>query len=81
MSFFECTNCNHTTHIFGQDGAKEKAKELNIDILADLPLHQDVCITSDNGKPIVISQPNTTHSHIYKTLARKLVEKCNKILI
>jgi ATP-binding protein involved in chromosome partitioning len=75
MSMFCCPQCNHTTHIFGHDGAKKKAKELGIEILCDVPLHQDVCTTSDTGKPIVIAQPNSEHAKVYNQLASTVIKK------
>ena len=35
MSFFECPNCQHKSHIFGHDGAKALADELEIPVLGE----------------------------------------------
>lgn len=78
MSFFTCPKCNETTHVFGRDGVERKAKDLNVDVLADVPLHQDVCTTSDSGTPITISQPDSVHAKVYMNLAAKVLEKLNK---
>jgi ATP-binding protein involved in chromosome partitioning len=77
MSFYSCPNCQHESHIFGNDGARRKALELGIELLADVPLHEDVCETSDNGKPIVISSPESLHAKVYQSLAKRVVEKLN----
>ncbi|MGH0182893.1 UNVERIFIED_CONTAM: hypothetical protein FKN15_021082 [Acipenser sinensis] len=34
MSVFHCPNCNHKTHIFGEDGATELANSLGVEVLA-----------------------------------------------
>jgi ATP-binding protein involved in chromosome partitioning len=52
---------------------------MGIDILGDVPLHEDVCSTSDGGKPIVISQPTSVHANVYNNLATKVMEKLNKL--
>jgi ATP-binding protein involved in chromosome partitioning len=78
MSMFCCPNCNHISHIFGNDGAKKKAAEMGISILADVPLHEDVCITSDAGKPIVISNPTSPHAQVYRNLALDIIRKLQK---
>jgi ATP-binding protein involved in chromosome partitioning len=77
MSLYTCPNCNHQSHLFGKDGAKNKATKLGIEILADVPLHEDVCTMSDQGKPIIISQPQSMHSQIYKSLASNILLKLN----
>ncbi|XP_063146097.1 iron-sulfur cluster transfer protein NUBPL isoform X2 [Candoia aspera] len=59
MSVFQCPKCKHETHIFGADGVKKLAKNIGIDVLGDIPLHVHVRETSDAGKPIVISQPQS----------------------
>ena len=33
MSVFHCPNCGHQTHIFGKDGTRELAKEMELDTL------------------------------------------------
>ena len=33
MSVFVCPNCGHKEHIFGQDGARRTAEELNTELL------------------------------------------------
>lgn len=50
MSVFCCPNCNHKTPIFGQDGAKNKAYDLGVPYLGDLPLHPDIQIKGDAGQ-------------------------------
>ncbi|KAJ3055226.1 hypothetical protein HK097_011109 [Rhizophlyctis rosea] len=75
MSFFCCPNCNHTTHIFGKDGATATAKQMGLDILGDVPLHPDVCSTSDAGKPIVISEPDSMHADVYRKMAQSTIAK------
>ncbi|KAJ3341335.1 hypothetical protein HDU91_000724 [Kappamyces sp. JEL0680] len=75
MSFFCCPSCNTKSSIFGSDGVARKAKEMHLDVLVDVPLHQDVCTTSDSGKPITISQPSSLHAAVYMELASKVWNK------
>jgi len=35
MSLFECPKCGHTEHIFGNDGARSLAKDVNVDLLGN----------------------------------------------
>ncbi|KAI9103319.1 P-loop containing nucleoside triphosphate hydrolase protein [Phlyctochytrium arcticum] len=75
MSLFHCPNCGHESHIFGTGGVASTAKEFGVDLLADVPLHADVCATSDAGTPIVISMPDGVHALAYKALADSVMEK------
>jgi ATP-binding protein involved in chromosome partitioning len=75
MSFFCCPNCNSVSNIFGTAGVEKKAKELNVDLLANVPLHEEICTTSDQGKPITISSPESLHAKIYLETAKKIWDK------
>lgn len=59
MSVFQCPKCNHETHIFGSDGARQLADTLGVTFLGDIPLHITIRETSDRGQPVVISSPNS----------------------
>ncbi|KAH6590150.1 hypothetical protein BASA50_009563 [Batrachochytrium salamandrivorans] len=75
MSFYCCPKCNHQEYIFGKDGVVQTAKTLGLDILADMPLHSDVVSTSDSGKPITVSQPDSIHAQKYREMARTVIKK------
>ena len=75
MSLFECPNCQHVTHIFGSDGALRKAKEMGIEVLANVPLNSQICEDSDKGRPVVLN--NKLVGDIYKQLAERVAGKLN----
>lgn len=75
MSSFLCPKCGNISHIFGKDGTEKLAKELNLEILGDIPLDIAIRETSDMGQPIVISKPNNIQSNIYKEIAKKITKK------
>lgn len=75
MSFFLCPNCNHESHIFGNEGAVKKAEEMNIDVLGSIPLNELVCEQSDSGKPVVISHPDSPVSLPYIEIAKLISQK------
>jgi len=72
MSLHTCSNCGHTEHIFGENGAKEMATELGVQLLADIPLHIDIRKMADIGKPIVLSMPDSLQAEVYKNIASKV---------
>ncbi len=59
MSTFICPNCGHEEHIFGHGGAKLEATRLACEFLGEIPLDIAIRTTSDEGTPIVVSQPKT----------------------
>jgi ATP-binding protein involved in chromosome partitioning len=75
MSYYSCPNCGHEAHIFGHGGAKFEAVRLSTDFLGELPLDIDIRTTSDDGRPIVVSQPDSPHTAAYKEIAAKLWDK------
>ncbi|XP_035530437.1 iron-sulfur protein NUBPL [Morone saxatilis] len=59
MSVFQCPNCQHQTHIFGSDGARQLADTLGVRLLGDVPLHLNIREMSDRGQPVVVSSPDS----------------------
>ncbi|XP_022111463.1 iron-sulfur protein NUBPL-like isoform X2 [Acanthaster planci] len=75
MSVFHCPNCGHQSHIFGQDGAQVVAEELGLEILGDIPLHIGIRETSDEGRPIVVSCPESPQALAYRQLAERVLDR------
>ncbi|WP_420549211.1 Mrp/NBP35 family ATP-binding protein [Curvivirga sp.] len=72
MSYFLCPSCGDRSNIFGHGGAREEAEKLGIPFLGEIPLHMDIRETSDNGNPIVESDPESAHAKIYNDIASQL---------
>ncbi len=64
-------------YIFGKDGAKRLAEELNVPLLAQIPLVQSICESGDKGIPSVLD-PFTPDGMAYMSLAAKLVTQVDK---
>ncbi len=75
MSYFSCPNCGHVSHIFAHGGAKAEAAKLGTDFLGEVPLHIDIRETSDGGRPIVVSAPDSEQARIFKAIAARVWEK------
>jgi len=75
MSHFVCPKCEHVSHIFGNDGARKLSRDLNTEILADVPLDLAICEHADKGLPIVIAQPHTAMTSAYRQIADKILTK------
>lgn len=57
MSWFECPHCGKPTAIFGSGGGRRLADELEVPLLAEVPLHPPVMQGGEEGRPIVVSDP------------------------
>jgi ATP-binding protein involved in chromosome partitioning len=75
MSTYVCPNCGHEAHIFGHGGAHEEARRLGVDFLGEVPLHADIRRTSDEGRPIVLEQPDGPHAAAYRAIAARVLAK------
>ncbi|RCK54484.1 Iron-sulfur protein IND1 [Candida viswanathii] len=74
MSHFICPNCNHESHIFKSKGAEKVASENHLKLLGSIPLNEEICIQSDSGKPIVVSDPKSPVSQPYFDIAQSIVD-------
>jgi ATP-binding protein involved in chromosome partitioning len=75
MSVFVCPNCGHEAHIFSHGGARKEAERLGIDFLGEIPLDIEIRETSDGGRPIVVSNPESPHARAYLSIAEKIWAK------
>ncbi|MFP4662070.1 MAG: Mrp/NBP35 family ATP-binding protein [Halanaerobiales bacterium] len=75
MSYFECSDCGNRDYIFGRGGGKELADRLDIDLLAELPLLPALRESSDQGKPMVFSDPDNSIAQSYLDIAGKIIAK------
>lgn len=64
-------------YIFGKEGVKGLAEQLNIDLLGEIPLVQSVREAADIGRPAVL-QGATDIAISLTNLAKKVVEKLEK---
>ena len=75
MSYFACPNCGHVSHIFGHGGARREAEKLGMEFLGQIPLDLVIRETSDGGRPIVVSKPDSDHAKAYNAIGRRIWEK------
>jgi ATP-binding protein involved in chromosome partitioning len=61
-------------YIFGKDGAKKLAEDLEVPLLGEIPLVQNICESGDLGRPAVL-QENTPQAIAYMEMARKVAQQ------
>lgn len=72
MSYFICPACGHRSDIFAHGGARHEAERLGVPFLGEIPLAMPIRETSDGGRPIVASDPDSAHAKAYVALARQV---------
>jgi ATP-binding protein involved in chromosome partitioning len=72
MSGFCCPACNQVTPIFGHGGARHEAEIRGIPFLGEIPLDIRIRETSDDGRPIVATEPDSVHARHYIDIARTI---------
>jgi ATP-binding protein involved in chromosome partitioning len=72
MSSFCCPTCNHVTPIFGHGGARTEAETRGIPFLGEIPLDAQIRQTSDEGRPIVATEPDSVHARHYIDIGREV---------
>jgi ATP-binding protein involved in chromosome partitioning len=75
MSYFQCPECGTRSDIFGHGGARQEAERLGVPFLGEIPLHMAIRTTSDEGNPVVISEPDGPHAAIYRAIGAKVREQ------
>ena len=72
MSYFECPHCGKPTALFGSGGGRRLADSLGLPLLAEIPLQPRVLEGGDQGKPIVIADPDASAAKVLTELAGRV---------
>jgi ATP-binding protein involved in chromosome partitioning len=68
---------DHKYFIFGKDGCKNLAEEMNIPLLGQIPIVQSLCESGDSGIPSALDEKSLIGS-AFKDLARNVINKVNE---
>ena len=72
MSYFICAKCHERHEIFSNGGAKKEAGNFETPFLGELPLDKNLRIYSDEGRPVCISDPESSIASTYLSIAKKI---------
>jgi ATP-binding protein involved in chromosome partitioning len=75
MSYFLCPHCGGRSEIFSHGGARREAERLGTEFLGEVPLDLEIRETSDSGRPIVASDPDSPHAQVFRRMAARVWEK------
>jgi ATP-binding protein involved in chromosome partitioning len=71
MSTFICPHCGEPSDIFGHGGAKSEAARLDVPFLGEVPLTLAIRETSDEGRPVVATDPASPAAEAFRTIAAR----------
>jgi ATP-binding protein involved in chromosome partitioning len=74
MSWFACPHCGERTSIFGAGGGREAAETLGVPLIAQVPLVPDLRQGGDEGRPVVVTDPDSPAGQALRDAARKLAQ-------
>ncbi|MCK9626190.1 MAG: Mrp/NBP35 family ATP-binding protein [Bacteroidales bacterium] len=79
MSWFSPTqHPDEKYYIFGQGGGEKLAKEFNVQLLAQIPMNEQICESCDTGKLNGLFKDPILKS-AYEQLTNKLISSCSKL--
>ena len=71
MSWFRC---EHDTayRIFGEGGGADLAAQLEVPLLGQVPLVEPLRLGADEGRPIVVAEPENEASVVFRSMAERI---------
>jgi len=72
MSAVICPCCGEASHPFGQGGGRELADRLGVPLLGEVPLDEPLRIAADEGRPLVLDQPDSPSARAIADVAAAL---------
>ena len=64
-------------YIFGKEGTKKLAEELNVPLLGQIPIVQSICEGGDNGTPVALDEDSVT-GRAFLSLAASVVRQVDR---
>ena len=80
MSTHVCSHCGHEEAVFGSNGGERIALEYGTKLLAQLPLSLSIRKQSDEGVPIVLSDPESPASQAIHLASEELIRDLSALV-
>lgn len=75
MSSYVCPKCGEETQIFGHGGVRKAAERMELPFLGEIPIDLAIREGGDNGKPLVVANPDSPQAKGFHAIAKALREK------
>ena len=75
MSYFECPHCSERSDIFSDGGGQRLADEIGVPLLGQVPLQAGMTQEQDEGKPVVVGQPDSPAGKALAAIAQEVIKR------
>jgi len=75
MSSFACPHCGESIDLFAEGGGSRLATELSLPLLGKIPLQAGMATLADDGKPVVVAEPESPAGKALLDIAQQLVSR------
>ena len=75
MSYFMCPSCGSRHEIFASGTGEERALAMGLPFLGAIPLHPSVRACGDQGRPVVLAEPDSAHARALVEVAGHLARR------
>jgi ATP-binding protein involved in chromosome partitioning len=75
MSGFVCPHCGELTDVFGTGGGEKTAAALGVPYLGGVPMQISLREGSDEGRPVVVDQPDSPAGQALRRIAQDLAKR------
>jgi ATP-binding protein involved in chromosome partitioning len=72
MSYFVCPDCGSRHEIFGSGGARNKAEQLGVPFLGEIPINVQIRVRGDEGRIAAALEDEAAASYL-ETICHNLV--------
>lgn len=72
MSYYVCPSCGHHEEIFSRGGGRRLAEREGLPFLGEVPLQPTVRGGGDDGKPVVLADPDSPVARVFVDIAQKV---------
>ncbi len=72
MSTFLCPACGGESQIFSHGGGRKASDRLEVPLLGEIPLDGEVCEGGDDGRPILVRNPQSPIAEVFRRVASNL---------
>src|SRR5262245_45100419 len=75
MSYFTCPDCGKRHDVFATGGGEARAMAMGLPFLGAIPLHPSVRAGGDEGRPVVLAEPETEYGRAFAGIAGQLAQR------
>ena len=75
MSGLICPKCGTEIPVFGKDGGKIAAEEMDVPFLGAVPLEQELMEAQDNGRHFILTSPDSLSSKALRSIVDRILEQ------